>query len=77
MDDLKRWLTYFLTEEISSGADVAEVETAIEGFLRDEASQCKVKELAKLLDPPDRAVSVFFNYLKSTGLADEVKGLWH
>jgi hypothetical protein len=77
LDDLERWLTYFLTEEIASGVDRAEVETAIEGFLRDEVSQYNVKELAKLLDPPDRAVSFFFDYLKSTGLADKVKGLWH
>jgi hypothetical protein len=39
LDDLERWLTYFLIEEIASGADSAEIETAIKGFLREEASK--------------------------------------
>jgi hypothetical protein len=77
LDDLERWLTYFLTEEIASGADSAEIVTAIKGFLREEASKYNVKGLAKLLNPPDRAVSLFFDYLKSRDPADEVRGLWH
>jgi hypothetical protein len=77
LDDLERWLTYFLTEEIASNADSAEIEIAIRGFLREEASKYDAKELAKLLDPPDRAVSLFLEYLKSMGLSDKVKGLWH
>ncbi len=45
LDDLERWLTYFLTEGIASGADSAEIETAIKGFLREEASKYNVKGL--------------------------------
>jgi hypothetical protein len=77
LDDLERWLTYFLTDEIASSADSTEIEAAIKGFLQEKASKYNVKELARLLEPPDRAVSLFFDYLKSMGLTDKVKGLWH
>ena len=77
LEDLERWLHYYLTEEIGSSADHEAIDTAIKAFLQDEASKYDAKELAKLLDPPDRAVSLFLEYLKSMGLTDKVKGLWH
>jgi hypothetical protein len=77
LDDLERWLTYFLTEEVASSADSQEVVMVIKEFLQEEATKYSPKQLAKLLDPPDRAVSLFFDYLKSNGLAEKVKGLWH
>jgi hypothetical protein len=51
LDDLERWLTYFLTEEIASNAESAEIEIAIRGFLREEASKYDAQGIGKTVGP--------------------------
>ncbi len=77
IDDVRRALTYFLIEEASSNVDPAVMRNEIERFLQEEATKHDAKKLAKWVDPPEKAVGIFLEHLKSKGLTRELKVLWH
>ena len=77
LDDVRRALTYFLIEEASSNVDPAVMRNEIERFLQGEATKHDAKKLAKWVDPPEKAVGIFLKYLKSKGITEEFRLLWH
>jgi hypothetical protein len=77
LGDIRRALTYFLIEEVSSNVDAGVMGNEIERFLQEEAARHDAKKLAKWVDPPEEAVGIFLKYLKSKGIAEEFKLLWH
>ena len=77
LDDVRRALTYFLIEEASSKVDAGVMGNEIERFLQEEATKHDAKKLAKWVDPPEKAVGIFLKYLKSKGITEEFRLLWH
>ena len=77
LDDIRRALTYFLIEEAPSNVDVAVIRDKIERFLQEEAVKYETKELVKWLDPPEKALGIFLEHLKSKGVTGALKILWH
>ncbi len=51
LEDLERWLHYYLTEEIGSSADHEAIETAIKEFLQEEASKYDAQGIGKTVGP--------------------------
>jgi len=77
LDDIRRALTYFLIEEAASNVDEALMRDEIERFLQEEATKHDAKKLAKWVDPPEKAVGIFLKYVKSNGITEEFRLLWH
>lgn len=76
LNDLERALNVAFTELFISAADKKAMEQAVKRFLNEEAALYEEEALRHLFEYPDIAISLCLGFLRSKGLAENLKLLW-
>lgn len=73
LNELERVLNIAFAELFISTADKAAMEQAVRRFVDEEAGQYENEALLYLFDYPDIAISLCLGFLRSKGLAENLK----